>query len=58
MTIIYKPALIEDVRHYAVTPVITILTALIWTYALMRAHLCTRKYNKQEKGGCYDGNEI
>jgi len=58
LTIIYNPSLTDPVRHYAVTPIITILTALIWVYALMRVHLCSRKYNKQEKGGCYDGNEV
>lgn len=47
----YNQQLAEDLRHFVVTPVITILTALIWAYALARVHICSKKYNKQKKGG-------
>jgi len=53
---IYNPSLTEDFRHYAITPVIVLLTVLIWSYAVARTDLTRRhKYNGEKKGGCLDG---
>jgi|OpeIllAssembly_1097287.scaffolds.fasta_scaffold2304766_2 fatty acid desaturase len=51
----YYPEVVSYVRGYAVTPVIILLTALIWSYAILRVHICTRKYNTLGKGGCSNG---
>jgi uncharacterized membrane protein len=54
-----NPTLMEITRDVAVTPIIFILTVLIWVYALLRVHVqCKRRYNiKQWKGGCENGKE-
>jgi len=55
-----NPSLMELTRDVAVTPIIFILTVLIWVYALARVHVsCNRRYNiKQQKGGCNNGSEV
>jgi hypothetical protein len=54
---IYYPTMLEPIREWGVTPIITLLTVLIWTYALMRVHKCRSKYN-YKKGGCDNGYEV
>lgn len=54
----FFPHLLQIVRSFVVTPLVTILTVVIWSHALICArNACDTKYGNIKKGGPY-GEEV
>jgi hypothetical protein len=53
-----NPTVLDAIKLFAATPVIAILTAMIWIYAIARTKVMSRtKYNNHDKKGGRNGEE-
>lgn len=56
---LYAPEMLIPVRQWLVTSIITILTIVVWVYALASVHGGCKRYNKQWRDGeCLDGEVL